>query len=326
MRDHWYYLLLGVPAAGLTFGIQYYLKKNNQSGASYGVHGEAPTAHVEPEQASEAETHSATETKLPDPKKIARRVSESPFRKVPSHILRDESVEQASAIDGVCRSIEYPGNGPVLSNYKKHEWELVLTQFREVKTSLMEWLERNREQLPPRTAALMMQQLERTKIQRPPSLEEPDLTWRGIGVWSQSFKGEPLIRLGGGMIRLAQKHPERARFELARLIAQSWAPCELKRLDAQASVWAPLAKCMGVQDSAASGDFSCEVGSYSEAGWAVSSALAAAVAAPGCALPAFQDAQVAQCVKQIPLPGAEQAALPEGKSGLKLAAARGELR
>ncbi len=316
MRDHWYYLLLGVPAAAVTFGIQYYVKKHSGSAAP------AETAEI----ASTAGDHGAGDpdekhaaAKLPDPAKIARRVArkaddhddaEAPhgslrFKTVPARALFEAS-EPRPADNGVCRSIEYRGEGPVFSNYRQHEWDRVLTQFREVKTALIEWVEKRRTDFPEKTAGLMIRQIERTRIQRPPALEEPDLTWRGIGVLSQTYKGEPLIRLGGGMIQLAQKYPARAKFELARLVAQSWSPCEMQKLEI-GGAWDPLMKCLGVQDQG------CDVGTYSESGWAVSSTIAAAVAEPGCRLPAFEDATAANCLKAIPLPP-HHASIPPKRS------------
>jgi hypothetical protein len=297
MRDHWYYLLLGVPAAAITFGIQYYVKKHH-SGASHHEEvaalkpSEMHVADAHPDSHSSKDEHAEKQ----DTKKVSKTKVESEriaFRRVPAHVLSDDH-EPVASDNGVCRSIEYRGEGPVFTNLKAQEWDRVLTQFREVKTSLIEWVEKHRTEFPEQTAGLMIRQIERTRIQRPPSLEEPDLTWRGIGVWSQSYKGDPLIRVGSGIAKLAQKHPARAKFELARLVAQSWTPCELQRLEV-AGAWDPLMRCLGVTEQQG-----CEIGTYSEAGWAVSSTVAAVVAEPGCKLPAFESTDAAKCLKAMP--------------------------
>jgi hypothetical protein len=197
---------------------------------------------------------------------------------------------------GSCQSIEYRGEGPTRTKISKAEWARVITQFHAVKDDLLDWLDKHRKEFPDKLAEAMDQQVKRLKIQRPPATEEPDVAWRGIGVWTTNTHNEGVLRMGSGFVKLVVKQPSRARFELARLVAQSWAPCELERLGA-GDAWAPLLKCLDVKD-----DNACGNGSYSEAGWAVSSALAAAVAPPGCTVPAFQPVATAACVKKIPLP------------------------
>jgi hypothetical protein len=97
---------------------------------------------------------------------------------------------------------------------------------------------------------------------------------------------------------MAQKFPQRSRFEIARLVAQSWAPCELERIGAT-QPWGALLQCLNVDSG------SCGVGSYSESGWAVSTAVAAFVAPPGCEVPALAGG-AHECVRRIPV-GRERA-------------------
>src|SRR5690606_26170291 len=149
----------------------------------------------------------------------------------------------------------------------------------------------NRANIGEKAAGLMEERVRGLRLQRPPAAEEPDLSWRGIASLTEDSLGY-MVRVGGGFIKLAQKDPPRARFELARLLAQSWAPCELTKNGVDgAAIWAPLLKCLGVEEKAG-----CAAGSYSEAGWAISTTLAAVVANPGCTVPAFAEAERAKCV------------------------------
>jgi hypothetical protein len=154
----------------------------------------------------------------------------------------------------------------------------------------------------------MEKRVNELKIQRPPVLEEPDLAWRGIGVYASGGEsGEPIIRVGGGFVKLALAYPDRAKFELARLVAQAWAPCELKRISPVAA-WKPLLDCMNMKDAQ-----TCGEGTFSEEGWAVSTTLANAVMAPGCELPVLKNPELAKCMKLIPFGGVAVANL-EGKT------------
>ncbi len=195
-----------------------------------------------------------------------------------------------------CVSIEYRGDGPIHTHLTPEEWSKVMAVFHNVKDSLQDWLENHRREFPDKTTAIMTAQLKKLKIERPPATEEPDLSWRGIGVLTQTSTRTPVIRMGGGLVKLILKHPPRGRFELTRLVAQVWAPCELLRNSAPGA-WDPLLKCLGVAE-----DNACSAGTFSEGGWAVSSALAAIVSPPGCTVPAFADAGVAQCIQKVPLP------------------------
>jgi hypothetical protein len=95
-------------------------------------------------------------------------------------------------------------------------------------------------------------------------------------------------------VKFLTKDRQRAKFELTRLVAMAWTPCELKRVGVSEEPWNPLLKCLGINDAQA-----CQTSSYSETGWAVSSAIAAQVAPPHCTLPAFSEEHARQCVKSV---------------------------
>lgn len=214
--------------------------------------------------------------------------------------LKNEPV-MVGSIDGVCSSIEFRGDAPEILEVTQEEWSRVMSAFHSAKGELLSWLNQNKAKFPAETHAQMGSQLRALKLARPPSKEEPDLSWRGIGVWSVDRNGAPVIRIGGGFVKMMRLDPSRGKFELTRLMAQTWAPCELERVSA-GNPWTPLTDCLEVDTSQG-----CAVGTYSEAGWAVSSVVAAAVADPGCSLPALKDARHAQCITQFPTTPAQPA-------------------
>src|SRR5207302_109642 len=93
----------------------------------------------------------------------------------------------------------------------------------------LSWLEKHRGQFPKEVAELMESDARELRLQRPPTPDYPDLAFRGIGIWTRPSGERPIIKLGSGFAKLVDHHPVRARFELARLIAQTWSPCELQR-------------------------------------------------------------------------------------------------
>jgi hypothetical protein len=165
-----------------------------------------------------------------------------------------------------------------------------MEQFHGAKRQLLGYVEKHRADLPENVRQAMERQVHDLKIQRPPAADEPDLAWRGIGIYTLNSESEPIIKLGGGFVRLAIKHPARARFEMARLVAQAWAPCELERLAASEAPWNGLLKCLSVNDAQG-----CAQGTFSEAGWAVATSVAYEVSAPGCQIPAFRAPEQAKC-------------------------------
>lgn len=194
-----------------------------------------------------------------------------------------------------CLAIEYRGEGPKATKVTKGEWSTVMDQFHGAKHRLLEWIDKNEGDLGQSNAQAMAQQVRGLKIQRPPASDEPDLAWRGIGVFTQNSEGEPIVKVGGGFLRLSHSHPARAKFEMARLVAQALGPCELKRFGASEGTWSPLLKCLGVNES-----HGCGQGTYSEGGWAVSTTLAANVSNPDCRIEAFQSPDMAKCMAKIP--------------------------
>lgn len=220
--------------------------------------------------------------------------------RTPASDSRPSAALEAAANDAVtagadCAKIEYRGDGPQLTQITKADWSRVMEDFHSAKHSLTEWLERHRAEITVPAYQVMEHRLGSVKIQRPPVLDEPDLAWRGIGVYGQNPEGEPIIKLGGGFVQLSVAHPARARFELTRLVAQTWSPCELLRFGALEATWSPLLKCLGMTQAQ-----DCSQGTYSESGWAVSTTIAAAVQPPSCQIEAFKSPEASQCVSHIP--------------------------
>ncbi|NDD92723.1 hypothetical protein EBZ37_11615, partial [bacterium] len=170
-----------------------------------------------------------------------------------------------------CRYVEYKGFGPVDTKITKGQWALVMDQFHDAKAKLLSWLVAHKAEFSVAQFELMEKQIKKLKIQRPPAEEEPDLAWRGVGVHTQARDGvDPILRVGGGVVTLVEQDPARARFEFVRWVAAAWSPCELSRV-AGANPWGPMLSCLGVSDS------SCAAGSFSEAGWAVTTTVAASL-------------------------------------------------
>jgi hypothetical protein len=181
----------------------------------------------------------------------------------------------------------------------------VVDDFHWAKGELIAWLQENRAAIPQDAFDIMEHEVKETRIQKPPATEEPDLAFRGIGVWTQKGKEDPLVRLGGGFIPFASHQHESARFEILRLVAQSISPCELKRLGVADDVWKPLLTCLNVNEPLA-----CMDGTFSESAWAVSTTLAAQKAKPACHITAFDDDRAAACLKKIPV-GRQVASIQE---------------
>lgn len=195
-----------------------------------------------------------------------------------------------------CTSVEYAGKPANAIVIPDKEWAVVMAYFHDAKRSLTAWIRRSGKNLPEKTREMFEKRVAILKIQRPPISEEPDLSWRGIGhlVQEPGMK-DPIVRLGGGFLELVKQKPTRAKFELTRLVAQAWAPCELKEV-APWTVWNPLLACLGVQEEKA-----CESGSFSEGGWAVATVLATSLFPPDCEVGAFKEEKMAACLK-LPVP------------------------
>ncbi|MEK6580269.1 MAG: hypothetical protein AABZ55_13675, partial [Bdellovibrionota bacterium] len=81
--------------------------------------------------------------------------------------------------------------------------------------------------------------------------------------------------------------------EMARLVAQSWSPCEIKKNNG-GEPWTKLLSCLKISESTG-----CGSGSYSDTGWAVSSAVGWDTNKPKCKLPAFKDPEALACLKEL---------------------------
>jgi hypothetical protein len=236
---------------------------------------------------SESEPEKLEEAKAPEAKKHQEE-SKIPEKKPPLEILKSLDSSDLK----VCGSIEFRGDGFQGTKVSKAEWQVVLDQFHESKRLLQTWLSEHHQGMPEKTEAFMKIQLERMKIIRPPLIEESDLNWRGIGVWTRDEQGEPLVRMNSGFIKLMNFDAKRTQFEMTRLVAQSWAPCEFAKAGLE-SPWDSLLKCLDLVEPSA-----CPAGTYSEAGWAVSSVIASNLSPPGCQLPILSHAGKGACFKK----------------------------
>lgn len=199
--------------------------------------------------------------------------------------------------DPVCQSIEYAGSGKDLSAAEPGRWSTLNSLFVDARDHLLSWLEQNRAHFNEKTFASMREQVASVRLEKESLAAEADLGWRGIGVWMRDAQGAVSLKVGSGFTTLAQKDSARAKFELVRLLAQLWAPCELERQKIQMP-WTAFLNCMDFPPSA----LGCGPGGYSEAGWAVSSAVAIQVSPPGCRIPAFTEPGHAACPKDALMP------------------------
>jgi hypothetical protein len=309
-------IVFAVPALGAAFGITYLIRHHHSGPTSASTHvAQKSTTHAKGE--GDAKSGRTPSSAMGD--KDGERISRDRNHKnaedseteewagagawgepksqsrVPAETVHAVALEaaanDAAAVGKDCAPIEYRGEGPQLTRVTRADWAVVMDQFHGAKHQLLGWLETHRKELPEATASIMEVEIRNLKIQRPPVADEPDLAWRGIGVYGQSPEHEPMIKLGGGFVSLAVKHPARAKFEMARLVAQAWAPCELQHASASPEAWTPLLKCLSMSEKPG-----CENGSYSENAWAVSSTLAVSVSPPGCQVPAFRNPDFAKCL------------------------------
>jgi hypothetical protein len=300
--NNWQFFLFLLPAIAAGFGIHYMMKKNK----TVTVATTAPSA-------LEEKTTGKFSHKLSD--KIAQMTED---RDTPEEDLKEEKNARAPASvgegsvktpvapaklpaesgDKVCTSFELRGDGMSETHVSNEEWTQVMTLFHQSKADLQSWLVSHNTELPGGLVKWMSEQVDNAKLQRPPLAEEPDLNWRGIGVVAHlgdtAENAGPLLRVGGGFVKMAVTEPQRAHFELTRLLAQSWSPCDMPT--GARTAWQPLLKCMGLKEQEWDTQKACTTGSHSEAGWAVASAVAAKASPPGCVLPAFQNAAAFQCV------------------------------
>lgn len=227
-------------------------------------------------------------------------------KRYPSALLDGDSVVQGgdpeakgSGFDpksGACRSIEYRGDGLKFAKVDPQDWAQVEASFKGAQAGLIAWLNSHRKEFHDNTLATMENQVKSLNVELASAKNDPDLSWRGVGVYTRAQGGAPVLRLGQGFVKLVLKDPSRAKFEMTRLVAQAWAPCEILRAGGQ-DAWSPLLKCLDLKDESA-----CTNGSYSEAGWAVSSVLATLVAPTSCWVAGLKDDRAVACLKKLPLP------------------------
>ena len=235
-------------------------------------------------------------------------VAEAPPAPLPTKVGFSGAVGSSSGSGGkTCAPAEFRGDSAKELKTAPAEWAKVMAEFHTVKRDLLAWLDNHSKEFSPQTLKFMQTQVAEIKIQRAPSPEDPDLSWRGIGVLVHDSKQGLLLRVGGGFTDLAATNPARAKFELARLVAQAWSPCEIRAADEVSSepAWTNLAKCLDVAEWHV-----CSEGSFSESGWAISTTIAASVSPPGCVVPAFKDPKLKACLDQVKgaerLPAAER--------------------
>ncbi len=208
---------------------------------------------------------------------------------------QDHQAHGLAQKNGVCQSFELRGEGVTKNQVTPEEWGRTVKAFHHSKEILSSWLKDHAENLSKEARATMEKRVSELKIVQPvhASVEEPDLSWRGIGVWVRDDQGAPMLLMGGGFLKLMELDSKRASFEMTRLVAQSWSPCELAHSGVQA-VWSPLLKCLGEVE-----EKNCSAENSSENTWGVSSSLAAYLDEPKCQLPVFTDEKRKACLHDV---------------------------
>ncbi len=198
--------------------------------------------------------------------------------------------------------MEFPGQGPQ-HQLSSDDWSQVSRLFENVRKDLLGWLKEHRKRFGSEIFSTLESRIRELKLARMPAMVQPDIAWRGVGVLTQDAGGAPMLELGSGFVKLLETQPERAKFELTRLAAQAWEPCGLLA-KAQPSKdksveqpWGAFLRCMKIDTAQA-----CGSGQFSEAGWAVSTALAYQVSKPDCRIAAFSDPGFDECPKKFLAP------------------------
>lgn len=200
--------------------------------------------------------------------------------------------------DKSCGADEFFGSGPEQVQVDAVAWTRFMGEYHAAKNDLLQWISANQAYFSPSMLQKMESEVRSTRVMRPQEQIEPELTWRGIAAWTRPKAGSvdseerpALIHVGSGFMDLFQKDRSRARFEIARLIAQAWSPCELAEAGKTPALNSYF-KCMGLTDD----QLKCAPGAVSEATWALSTAVASLVSRPGCAVPAFADSKSRECL------------------------------
>lgn len=303
----WPHVIVGIVVVGMLIGVFVYEKRlshkrtdkdvspiattfNKTTPAIEPPQKHAPAKKAEKSDEKFSENFNLTTQKPPTPNAPAPVTAPIALIKTEDGAIGTPGSDQGSG----CAPAEYRGTSLEKTKVDSKEWSRVMDVFHGIKADYYGWLKDRKSQLSPTIFSNMDRIMHELKIQRAPVPEHPDLAWRGIGIFSNEAGTEPIIRLGGGFMYLLQSSPARARFELARLVAQVWSPCELSRFNAQ-ETWNALLTCLDMKEPNA-----CISGSFSEGAWAVSSALASVVAPPpGCLLPAFKNEKNMACLNSL---------------------------
>lgn len=198
--------------------------------------------------------------------------------------LRDD-LDGIITKDGTCIVGEFRGLGHAAEPGSPIEmWARTQGMFEGSRISVRKWITANQDRLGESTAEAMNAKLDQLRAVLDTREEMPDLAWRGIGVIVKDAEGADVIHLSSGFVRLVAKDPKRARWEIVRLMTQTWSPCEFK-------VFNELASCLKTDPS-----MGCEKGGYSEAAWAISTALATTISPPGCEMKVFKQPEMSGCL------------------------------
>jgi hypothetical protein len=229
-----------------------------------------------------------------------------------------DQVPTTAETDKSCSAIEYAGSGPDSLRLDSAVWNRFMADYHRAKEDLVDWLHRNAESFPKAQMARMELEIRETRVMRPQSQVEPDLAWRGIAAWTRPRPGTivenerpALIHVSDGFMKLYQKDRSRARFEITRVLAQAWAPCEMGA--GKFTAWNGLLQCLGVSAE----QVGCTAGVVSEGAWAASTAVAVLVSPPSCDIPAFQGDKYQACLGG--LKRSESAGYEIEKAGRKVA-------
>jgi hypothetical protein len=295
-ENNWQIVLFLVPAIAVGFGVHYMVKKSKTQVVAVATPTETADKALGYRALASKDDEDSDSDESPE-QDLSKETHRSPANT--KTYSKKELAELAGKDDNTCSSFELRGDGMSETHVSNEEWAQVMGLFHDSKSGLQSWIVAHNAEFPGGLVKWMSEQVDNARIQRPPLAEEPDLNWRGIGVATRAgtvADSVPLIRVGGGFIKMVQAEPKRARFELTRLIAQAWNPCDMPT--GAHATWQPLLQCMGLKEQDWDYKKSCAVGSQTEAAWAMSTAVAAVVSPPGCEIPAFKTASVGQCIKK----------------------------
>ena len=314
-EQHWQSLLFILSVLVFSTGVYFYLKNRHTRGIQHTAalpppalavqdrqpnSDDQPKDHEEP-QASLTEHEHEKEQELNDLKKeisaedSVEKPAEKPVKlhpKIHKHALAQQ--KKPYLIDNApddCESTDlFLEPDPIFVS--KKDWEAVVKEFRDSKRRLLIWLEMNEAKVPRETAELMEFKIKSLKIFGAPWKKEPNLRWGRAGFFMVEKDGSPSLVVSPGFVELAKKDPKRSKFEMTRMVAQTWSPCELERLGG-APIWKELLDCMGLKSDI------CSTEGYSESGWAVSTVLGDRISPPGCRVPALQEAETKKCTLDL---------------------------